>query len=241
MRFLDLGEDVTCAVSASSTKIRPVNTSSTPGLQALIDNAIEDGLDDSTSPDAPTPDGDPYSIVPFERWATGTPPPQPAPPAPQPPLAPGQNLIRPDEALTDLTLTFGFGGADADLTLLLLGPDHRVRTDSDFVFYNQPLAAHGAARLLGKTRHETRMSEQPSLRLAALPHDTHRVIVSINMDVDTGQTCAALHDAALQISSPTTAWTVPTPADPHVRAMILAEFYRHAVDDRPVWKLRAVG
>jgi hypothetical protein len=52
-----------------------------------------------------------------------------------------------------------------------------------------------------------------------------------------GTTCAALHDAAEQITSPTAAWTIPTPADPHVRAMILAEAYRRTVDGRPVWKL----
>ena len=77
-----------------------------------------------------------------------------------------------------------------------------MRTDGDFVFYNQPLAARGAARLLGKTHHGIRASERASLRLVALPHDIHRVVVSINMAVVTGQTCAALHDAALQITSP---------------------------------------
>lgn len=241
LRFLDLGEDVTCAVSTSSTRVRPVDTSRIPGLQALIDNAIEEGLDDRTDPEPPPPLPDPYLLMPFDRWATGTPQPPPTPPTPQPPLVAGQNVLLPADALTDLTLTFRFSGADADLTLLLLGHDDRVRTDEDFVFYNQPLAAHGAARLLGKTRNGPHTSERATIRLAALPHDVHRIAVSINMDTATGLTCAALQDASLRIDSPTTAWTIPTPPDPHIRAMILAELYRHTANGQPAWKLRALG
>jgi stress response protein SCP2 len=50
-----------------------------------------------------------------------------------------------------------------------------------------------------------------------------------------------LHDAALQIIGPTAGWTIPTSADPQIRALILAELYRHSVDGRAVWKLRAVN
>lgn len=147
----------------------------------------------------------------------------------------------PDNAETDLTLDFRFAGADADLTLLLLATDGRVRSDTEFAFYNHPVTAGGAARLLGKTAAGTHTVERASVRLAALPHDVHRIAISINMDVDTGLTCGALHDAALTITGPTTAWTIPTPADPQIRAMVLAELYRHTHDTRPIWKLRAVG
>ena len=82
-------------------------------------------------------------------------------------------------------MAFTFTGADAstdaDLTLLLLGPDQKVRHDEDFIFYNQPVAAGGAARLLGKTRHGNSTTGRASLRLAALPHDVHRIVISINM------------------------------------------------------------
>jgi hypothetical protein len=37
------------------------------------------------------------------------------------------------------------------------------------------------------------------------------------------------------------AWTFRPPSDPAVRAMVVAEFYRRAVDGRPGWKLRALG
>jgi stress response protein SCP2 len=67
------------------------------------------------------------------------------------------------------------------------------------------------------------------------------VIVSVHMDINTGRTCAALHSAELQITAPTAGWMIRTPPDPHIRAIILAELYRHTVDGRPMWKLRAVN
>ncbi|MGH3569407.1 MAG: TerD family protein [Pseudonocardia sp.] len=239
LRFLDLGVDVTCSATTSSTRIQAIDTSQHPGLQTLVDTAIDDGLDDH--PAEPAPDQpSPYAIVPFSRW-TAEPPPSPPSPTRAQPLAPGQNLVLPDDAEFDLTLDFRFAGADADLTLLLLGVDGHVRSDADFAFYNQPVTAQGAARLLGKSPQGTHTVERASVRLAALSHDVHRIVVSINMDVDAGLTCAALEDAALHITAPTASWTIPTPADPQIRAMVLAELYRHTRDAQPVWKLRAVG
>ena len=123
----------------------------------------------------------------------------------------------------------------------MLGENQQVRSDADFAFYNQPVVADGAARLLGKTHHGLHSVERASVRLSALPPDVHRVVVSINMDVDTGLTCAALHDAGLQISGPTACWTIPTPAAPEIRAMILAELYSHSIYGRSAWKLRAIN
>ena len=242
LRFLDIGEDVNCGVTISPARIRAVDTSRDPGLRALVDGAVEDGLDDRPEP-APAPP-EPYGIVAFDRWiADSSRPPTPGPtPAPTPtPLTPGQNLLLPEDAVSDLALAFGSEGADADLTLLLLDADRRVRSDQDFVFYNQPIAAEGAARLLGKTPAGEGTVERASLHLSALPPDVHRIAVSMNVDVESGATCGALRGAALQITSPTAAWTIPTPPDPQIRAMVLAEIYRHTVDGQQIWKLRAVG
>lgn len=157
-------------------------------------------------------------------------------------LSPGQTLVFPDEALQGLLIAFAFAGADADLTLLLLDESGKVRGDEDFVFYHQPAAAGGAARLLGKQPEGQVMTEQAGLHLSALPEDVHRVAVSINMDVDTGLTCAALTYAALHMRCITGAtWTFRPPPDPSISAMVMAEFYRHTVNGRPAWKLRALG
>jgi stress response protein SCP2 len=37
------------------------------------------------------------------------------------------------------------------------------------------------------------------------------------------------------------AWTFQPRADPDVRAMVIAELYRHTSNGQPSWKLRAVG
>ncbi|XRQ05646.1 TerD family protein [Actinomadura welshii] len=189
----------------------------------------------------------------------GTPPAQSAPPHPgasEPPmmhgtgpqiaapvdLSPGQTLVLPDEALQGLLIAFAFAGADADLTLLLLDDSGKVRGDEDFVFYHQPTAAGGAARLLGKQPEGQVMTERAGLHLSALPEDVHRVAVSINMDVDTGLTCAALTYAALHMRCITGAtWTFHSPPDPSISAMVMAEFYRRTVNGHPAWKLRALG
>ncbi|MFI0351198.1 TerD family protein [Actinomadura sp. 9N407] len=114
--------------------------------------------------------------------------------------------------------------------------------DEDFLFYNHPTAAHGAARLLGKQIEGPYRVERAALHLAALPPHVQRVVVSINMDVDTGFGCDALTHASLMIDCITGAsWRFPAPAGPDIRAMVMAEFYRHIVNDGPVWKLRAVG
>ncbi|WP_217919845.1 TerD family protein [Actinomadura sp. BRA 177] len=157
-------------------------------------------------------------------------------------LSPGQTLVLPDEALQGLLIAFAFTGADADLTLLLLDDSGKVRGDEDFVFYHQPTAAGGAARLLGKQPEGQVMTERAGLHLSALPEDVHRVAVSINMDVDTGLTCAALTYAALHMRCITgTTWTFRPPPDPSISAMLMAEFYRHTVNGHPAWKLRALG
>ncbi|MFD8392988.1 TerD family protein [Streptomyces sp. NPDC059680] len=62
------------------------------------------------------------------------------------------------------------------------------------------------------------------------------------MDADTGLTCGALTHAALYMDCVTeAAWTFQPPADPDIRAMVIAELYRHTTNGQPVWKLRAIG
>ncbi|MFI1370113.1 TerD family protein [Streptomyces griseochromogenes] len=62
------------------------------------------------------------------------------------------------------------------------------------------------------------------------------------MDVDTGLTRGALSHAALHMDCVTgAARTFQPPTDLDIRAMVVAELYRHTVEGRPVWKLRAIG
>lgn len=249
LRFLDVGEDVACGISTTATRVRAVDTAATPELARLLETARDDG--DTPSRDDPGPGpGDPYALVPFAEWAGTGPAPTPRPlpgptPAPAPlatTLAMGQTLVLPEEALVGLDLSFVVGsGVEADLTLLLLGADRRVRGDDDFVFYHQPVGAAGAARLAGRSPHHAGHVEHASLRPSALPPDVHRVLVSVNVAVDGDLTCADLGPSALHVACPSGIWTIAAPVDPQLRAAVLAEVYRHVVDGRAVWKLRAVG
>ncbi|MGV9567742.1 TerD family protein [Streptomyces sp. NPDC003480] len=265
----DVACSVTTTASGNlSSAIKPLDTSRLPGLQSILDHAQDDtgsgdgtlaGLDGDlranipAAPSAPLPDH--YRIRPFAEWksqtAPLTPPPASAAPAPTPglpshapatALTPGQNLVLPEEAWQELRMAFSFAGADADLTLFLTGTSGQVTCDEDFVFYNQPSAAHGAARLLGKQTEGPHTVERAALHLAALPAHIQRVTIAVNMDVDTGLTCGVLTHAALYMDCITgAAWTFQPPADPGIRAMVIAELYRHAINGQPVWKLRAIG
>ncbi|WP_207400826.1 TerD family protein [Actinomadura roseirufa] len=267
LRFLDIGQDVTCSITTTasgniSSKIKPVDVDRLPGLRALLDNAQDESepgapslarldADLAANPVPSRPLADPYQITPFAEWkrqAAPAPWPErkPAPPAPAPqPSATrvaGQTVVLPEIAQQGLVVSFTFAGSDADLTLLLTGADGLVAVDEDFIFYNQPTAANGAVRLLGKQPEGPRLVERAALHLAALPPRVERVVVSINMDVDTGLTCGALTQAVLDARCVTgAAWHFSVPADPNIRAMVVAEFYRHIVDGAPAWKLRAVG
>ncbi|MEU4098645.1 TerD family protein [Streptomyces sp. NPDC026673] len=266
----DVACSVTTTASGNlSGTIKPLDTSRLPGLQSLLDHAQDDtssgdaslaDLDTGVRANVPgahsAPPSDPYRIRPFAEWRDQSlthpgPPATPTAPthAPVAPsasqataLTPGQNLVLPEEAWQQLLIDFSFAGADADLTLFLTDTDGQVTCDEDFVFYNQPSTAHAAARLLGKQTEGPHTVERAALHAVALPPHIQRVTLAINMDVDTGLTCGALTHAALHITCATgEAWTFQPPADPHIRAMAIAEIYRHTAGDRPVWKLRAIG
>ncbi|MFI1018389.1 TerD family protein [Streptomyces sp. NPDC020965] len=265
LRFLDIGEDVLCSVRKTptgniSSTVRPLNTRRLPGLQDLLDHAEDDpdsggstlanldiGLRDGAPSGAAAPPSDPYWIMPFAQWREGiTASPtaatvvmQRAAPVS---LVPGQTLTLPEEAWQGLLIAFEFAGADADLTFFLTDGDGRVAGDEDFVFYNQPSAAAGAVRLLGRSTAGTGTVESASVQLAALPPQVRRVAVAVNMNVETGLGCDALTRAVLRVECGTgAAWECRPPSDPDVRAMVVAELYRHSANGRPVWKMRAIG
>lgn len=268
LRFLDLGQDVACSVTTTASgnpsgTIKALDTSRLPGLQNLLDHAQDDSASDDTTladldnnlrANVPTAHGEPtlnhYQIRPFAEWRSEAAPPQPSatvapvpmPGTPPTTLVPGQTLTLPEEAWHGLLIAFTFAGADADLTLFLTDGQSRVTSDDDFVFYNQPSVAQGAARLLGKQAEGRHTVERAAVHLAAMPAHIHRIAVAINMDVDTGLTCGALTYASLSMGCATgAAWTFQPPSDPSIRAMVIAELYRHTTNGQPTWKMRAIG
>ncbi|MEO3973718.1 TerD family protein [Streptomyces sp. CAU 1734] len=265
LRFLDIGEDVLCSVRRTaagniSSTVKPLNTRRLPGLRDLLDHVRDEpdsggstlaglniGLRDGAPDSERERTADPYWIMPFAQWrerVIASPTAATVVMERRTPvsLVPGQTLTLPEEAWQGLLITFAFGGADADLTLFLTDGEGRVAGDEDFVFYNQPSAAAGAVRLLGRHPEGPDTAESASVQLAALPARVRRIAVAVNMNVDSGLTCGALTRAALRMECGTGAgWAFQPPGDPDVRAMVVAELYRHSRDGRPVWKLRAIG
>ncbi|MEU6849003.1 TerD family protein [Actinacidiphila alni] len=267
LRFLDIGQDVSCSVTTTasgnmSSTIKPLDTSRLPGLQSLLEHLQDDGgpsaspmadLDDDLRANALDREGetaqDPYQPRAFADWKREAAPQRSTaavaalPPAPEPvAMAPGQTVPLPEQAWEGLLVAFTFAGADADLTLFLTDANGRVGSDDDFVFYNQPSAAQGAARLLGKRKEGWTTVERATVHLAALPANVHRVAIAINMDIDTGLTCGSLRSAVLHLNCANgAAWTFQPPPDPNIRAMSVAELYRHQINGQPGWKLRAIG
>jgi stress response protein SCP2 len=69
------------------------------------------------------------------------------------------------------------GDGDADVSVLLVGADGRVRGDADFFFYNNPAAADGSVQLLGKTPTANGSEDRISLDLTAVPPGVERIVV----------------------------------------------------------------
>lgn len=74
------------------------------------------------------------------------------------------------------------GVPDVDASMLLLGAGGRVRTEDDFVFYNQPHHPSGLVRRLPKQREQAGFMDAVEARLDRLEHGVHRLVVAVSTD-----------------------------------------------------------
>jgi stress response protein SCP2 len=139
-----------------------------------------------------------------------------------------------------LRWTPGAGVPDVDASALLLGSDGRVRSDEDFVFYNQPRHPSGLVRRLPKKRIGERLTDTVEADLAALEPSVDQVVLAASSDGDTFQYVRdlriLLYDAALTDSEPLAVFDVK-PETGEETAIICGELYRRGDG----WKFRAVG
>jgi stress response protein SCP2 len=129
------------------------------------------------------------------------------------------------------------GDGDADVSVLLLGPDGKVRSDADFYFYNNPAAPDGSVQLLGKTPTDDGSEDRISLDLTAVPDDVDRIVLAASRYG--GRNFGDLDDLRLTLADRTGEGLLGfsvTDADA-MSAVIFGELYRRAGD----WKFRAVG
>ncbi|WP_406305224.1 TerD family protein [Streptomyces sp. NBC_00885] len=139
-----------------------------------------------------------------------------------------------------LRWTPGAGVPDVDASALLLGSDGRVRSDEDFVFYNQPRHPSGLVRRLSKKRVAEHLTDTVEADLSSLDPSVDQVVLAASSDGDTFQHVRdlriLLYDAALADSDPLAVFDVK-PETGLETAIICGELYRRGEG----WKFRAVA
>ncbi|OKJ04903.1 stress response protein [Streptomyces sp. CB01249] len=148
-------------------------------------------------------------------------------------LSKGANMpVAPSAVRAVLSWTAGPGVPDVDASALVLGADGRVRSDGDFVFYNQPRHASGAVRHLGKQPG----SDTLEADLAALGPEVERIALCASADGGTFGQVPGLHLRLLDAGSGAELARFDMAAGPET-AYVCGELYRRAGG----WKFRAVG
>src|SRR6478609_4736563 len=100
-----------------------------------------------------------------------------------PSMSKGSNLpVTVESVRAVLSWTAGAGVPDVDASALLLGSGGKVRTDDDFVFYNQPHHPGGGVRHDGKTPAGPGFTESVSVDLTALEPSVDRIVIAASAD-----------------------------------------------------------
>ncbi|MGV9619133.1 TerD family protein [Streptomyces tendae] len=129
------------------------------------------------------------------------------------------------------------GEGDADVSVLLLDANGKVRRDGDFYFYNHPVAADGSVQLLGKTPTADGSEDRISFDLTAVPSGIDRIVVAASRygEARFGE----LDDVRITLADAAGEGLLRFAVDNvgSVTAVIFGELYRRGEG----WKFRAVG
>ncbi|MBD9728930.1 TerD family protein [Streptomyces caniscabiei] len=149
----------------------------------------------------------------------------------------GSNTAVPTAALrVELGWRSGPGVPDADASALLL-VGGKVRSDADFVFYNQPAHSSGAVRHEGKRDTAGQVTDSLLVDLARVEPAIETVVVVASADGGTFGQVPGLYIRVLDERAGTEVARYDS-ADAGVEtAFVLGEFYRR----QGAWKFRAVG
>ncbi|WP_030040138.1 TerD family protein, partial [Streptomyces resistomycificus] len=134
----------------------------------------------------------------------------------------------------------GQGAPVVDASALLLGPGGRVRSDEDFVFYNQPRHPSGKVWLLGKKRVAEGPTDTIQTELAGVEPDVSRILLVASADDVTFDRVQGLsillYDATIADGEPLATFDIK-PETGEETALICGELYRRGEG----WKFRALG
>ncbi|WP_030341253.1 TerD family protein [Streptomyces sp. NRRL S-1022] len=129
---------------------------------------------------------------------------------------------------------------DVDVSALLLGPGGRVRSDEDFVFYNQPRHPSGKVWRLGKKRVAEGLTDTIQADLLAVEPGVGRILLVASADGvafdRVPALCILLYDAAVAGGEPLATFEIK-PETGAETALICGELYRRGDG----WKFRALG
>ncbi|GAB98511.1 putative exonuclease [Gordonia namibiensis NBRC 108229] len=157
-------------------------------------------------------------------------------PAPVPRnLAPGAVMDVPFD-ITEFTVNIAWAADrsapfEVDVVAFELDRDHKVLSDDEFVFYNQPSSPDSAVRLCIDGDREQGIA----VDLSAVGEDVDRIMVGASIETATFGDVGAL---SVTIDTPEFSFaTAVLDAATTERSMIVAEIYRR----NGIWRLRAVG
>ncbi|MGW5316862.1 TerD family protein [Nocardia thailandica] len=148
----------------------------------------------------------------------------------------GANVVVPAAAVrVELGWQAGAGVPDADASALLLSGG-RVRSDDDFVFYNQPVHPTGAVRHEGKRQGPT-VVDTLSVRLDRVEPQIETIVLAASADGGTFRAFPGLHIRILDAGTGAELARFDSPGATTETAFVLGELYRR----QGAWKFRAVG
>ncbi|MET8893173.1 TerD family protein [Streptomyces albogriseolus] len=152
-------------------------------------------------------------------------------------MSKGSNTPVPVAALrVDVGWRSGPGVPDADASALLLAGG-KVRSDGDFVFYNQPAHASGAVRHEGKRQDGGRVTDTLLVDLTRVEPGIETVILAASSD---GGAFGQVPDLFIEVkdaANGAVAARFDSTGATTETAFVLGEFYRR----QGAWKFRAVG
>lgn len=132
-----------------------------------------------------------------------------------------------DASSIDVAVTGAAQGA-VDLMIFQLTDAHRVRSDADFVFFNQPQSPEGAVRMTA--------SDRITVQLPAVPPEVSVLAVAVALDDSVPGSLATVPGLAVTVNAGATI-TATASGLTSERAAVLIEIYRRG----DAWKLRNVS
>ncbi len=149
----------------------------------------------------------------------------------------GSNVPVPTTALrVEIGWRSGPGVPDTDASALLLAGG-KVRSDADFVFYNQPQHASGALRYEGKQNSGAAVTDTLAVDLARVEPAIETVVLAASADGGAFGQVPGLYVEVKDAARGTVVARFDSEGATVETAFVLGEFYRR----QGAWKFRAVG